>query len=164
MVRAVRPARFWASLFTPKTWRERAWILYALAIEIETIPAKAPDPNIRAIRYQWWYDHIDQAAGVAGDPSFRAGHPVLTGLMPLLAAAPALRPACLALIEAHEKGQAESIEKREEFVADLVKAIDPDQECYATRVLQATKKENERKRSVPEIILGVITDIFLAWF
>ena len=48
--------------FAPRHRRAAQTVLAAMKAELETIPAKARDPHILPLRYQWWRDAVQEIA------------------------------------------------------------------------------------------------------
>ncbi|MBL6929286.1 MAG: squalene/phytoene synthase family protein [Rhodospirillales bacterium] len=51
--------RFLCAQFAPADKREALYAIYALNLELATIPAKVSEPILGEIRFQWWRDSLD---------------------------------------------------------------------------------------------------------
>jgi phytoene synthase len=74
-VRRLDNDRFVCTLFAPPAEREGLLALYALNLELASIPERVGEPLVRQIRLQWWRDAI--AAVYEGSPP---RHPVATAV------------------------------------------------------------------------------------
>ena len=53
--------KFSSSLFSPPEAREKLFAIYSFDIEISQIYFKVNDPMIRAVRFKWWEESLEQA-------------------------------------------------------------------------------------------------------
>src|SRR6266511_342759 len=75
IARAGDPDRALATLFAPREARDDLFALYALNVELARIPEQVNEPDLGAIRLQWWREAIPRAG--AGEAT---GHPVADAL------------------------------------------------------------------------------------
>lgn len=67
--------RFICAAFAPESRREAIWAILALNAELARVPERVREPMLRAIRFAWWRERIDDVfAGRA------VGHAVLQSL------------------------------------------------------------------------------------
>ena len=97
-VAAGDPDRFRATLGAPPAVRPRLWLLYALNLQVAQAPWASAEPLVAEMRLQWWIDALQDPATPGA-----TGHPLLTGLMPLLQETPALHPVLVTLAEARRR-------------------------------------------------------------
>ena len=71
IARAADPDRALAALFAPRDVRDDLLALYAFNAELARIADQVTEPDLGAIRLQWWREAIEQAA--SGE---NTGHPV----------------------------------------------------------------------------------------
>jgi phytoene synthase len=57
--------RFLCALFAPPPRRESLFALYAFNLELAAIPGKVSEPLLGRMRFQWWREALDGAAGGA---------------------------------------------------------------------------------------------------
>jgi 15-cis-phytoene synthase len=71
IARAGDPDRALSALFAPREARDDLFALYAFNVELARIPEQVREPDLGAIRLQWWREAIPRAG--AGEAT---GHPV----------------------------------------------------------------------------------------
>ena len=71
IARAGDPDRALSALFAPRDARADLFALYAFNVELARIAEQVSEPDLGAIKLQWWRDAVDQAA--SGETT---GHPV----------------------------------------------------------------------------------------
>jgi 15-cis-phytoene synthase len=71
IARAGDPDRALSALFAPRDARSDHFSLYAFNVELARVAEQVSEPDLGAIKLQWWREAIDKAA--AGDAT---GHPV----------------------------------------------------------------------------------------
>lgn len=89
------PDRFLAALFAPREARPDLYALIAFNVELSGIPERVTEPELGAIRLQWWRDALVKAA--KGE---RTGHPVVDALSGPLAQRRLSRERLEAMIDA----------------------------------------------------------------
>lgn len=72
--------RYLTALLMPRAGREGLVLLAAFAGELRRIPDLVTEPMIGAIRFQWWRDALESAAGLA-DGAALTGNPLADGLI-----------------------------------------------------------------------------------
>jgi phytoene synthase len=75
IARAGDPDRALSALFAPRDARPDLFALYALNVELARIAEQVSEPDLGAIKLQWWREAIDKAA--SGETT---GHPVADAL------------------------------------------------------------------------------------
>jgi phytoene synthase len=71
IARSGDPDRTLAALFAPREARDDLFALYAFNVELARVPERVSEPDLGAIRLQWWREAIERA-GTRG----ATGHPV----------------------------------------------------------------------------------------
>lgn len=75
-VRDADPDRFEAALFAEPAIRERLFTLYAYDLELRTVWRKVSEPQLGAIRLQFWIDAAREAAGGASPRAHEIAEPL----------------------------------------------------------------------------------------
>lgn len=76
LVRTADQDRYWSALFAPEPAQQSLLAIYAFAIELARIADRVSEPQLGAIRLQWWRDAIAQAMETG-----QADHPVVAALV-----------------------------------------------------------------------------------
>lgn len=95
IARDADPDRAIATLFAPAEARDDLFALYAFNVELGRIADQVSEPNLGAIRLQWWREAIERAAG--GEAT---GHPVADAFGGVLARRSLSRERIAGLIDA----------------------------------------------------------------
>lgn len=96
LVRTADQDRYWSALFAPEPAQQSLLALYAFAIELAQIADRVSEPQLGAIRLQWWRDALRQAMETG-----QAEHPVISGLAEAARRYALPRHELEAMIEAH---------------------------------------------------------------
>jgi 15-cis-phytoene synthase len=86
-----------AVLFAPRESRDDLFALYALNVELARIAEQVSEPDLGAIRLQWWGEAIERAA--SGETT---GHPVVDSIVATLRRRALSRERIAALIDARQ--------------------------------------------------------------
>jgi phytoene synthase len=97
IARAGDPDRALAALFAPREARDDLFALYAFNVELARIPEQVSEPDLGAIRLQWWREAIEQA-----EKSEATGHPVADAFGAAIRRHALSRERIAALIDARE--------------------------------------------------------------